>query len=72
VIVNNIPGENLKMKIIGDISMDCKTVLTYSHRDISSNKFIQSKTLIGEHVFPALIEIPLSSLVLPAWIGLLE
>jgi hypothetical protein len=72
VIDNNFPGENLKMKIMGDISMNCKTILIDSYRDKSSNKFIQSKTVVGELVFPALTEIPLSSFVLSAWIGLLE
>ena len=56
------------MEIMGDISINCRTILIDSYIDDSLNKFIQSKIVVGELVLPGLTEMPLSGSVLTVWL----
>jgi hypothetical protein len=60
------------MEIMGDISMNCRTMLIDSCIDESLNKLIQSKIAVGELVLAALTEMPLSGYILTTGFRLQE
>ena len=51
------------MEIMGDISMNCRTMLIASYIDESFSRLIRSKIAVGELALPALTEMQLSGLI---------